>query len=181
MQNYREILDTDDLAASRTYLLDTDKTAISLNAGTAFPTLNLLVGMLCYRSDEDKIYQLKSTGPDVWEILPSKDSPSFTGNTSVVGFTETVYVMTGTIIDPINGTIQTKTMTSNTTFTEVLTDGQSLTLLLTGGDLYTVTWPTVSWVKAKLSEAPVLTASDYLVFWKISGILYGAYVGTSIA
>ena len=43
-------------------LLDNDKTSLSCQAGTAFPTENLLPGMLCFREDEDKLYQLKADG-----------------------------------------------------------------------------------------------------------------------
>jgi hypothetical protein len=68
MQSYTEIADTTTLEGSRALLLSNDKTVMSQSAGTSFPTTNLQVGQPCYRSDESKLYILKSTGPDVWQL-----------------------------------------------------------------------------------------------------------------
>jgi hypothetical protein len=91
---------------------------------------------------------------------------------------QTVYSLTGTEIDPTNGGIQTKTLSGSTVFTESLSDGHSVILMLDGGVSNTVTWPTVTWVTSSGNAAPTLTANDTLVFWKISTTLYGAYVGS---
>jgi len=100
-------------------------------------------------------------------------------NKTFTGYTETVYVLSGDDLDPDNGTIQTKTLTGNTTFTDSLDSGQSLVLMLNAGDSYTVTWPTITWYTGGGNVAPPLTASDTLIFWKVSTTLYGAYVGSS--
>lgn len=81
-------------------------------------------------------------------------------------------------LNPANGTIQTCALTGNPTFTDSLSAGQTLVLMLTNGASYTVTWPTVTWVTAAGNAAPTLTAADTLVFWKISTTLYGAYAGS---
>ena len=97
------------------------------------------------------------------------------------GYTEEVYTLgtSGTIaLDPVNGSIQTCAAAGTVTFTDSLAAGQSLVLMLTGGDAQTINWPTVTWVTAAGNAAPTLTASDALVFWKISTTLYGAYVGS---
>lgn len=90
----------------------------------------------------------------------------------------TVYALTGTDIDPANGGIQTKTVAANTTFTESLTSGESVVLMLDAGASYTITWPTITWVTSSGNSAPTLTANDTLVLWKVSTTLYGAYVGS---
>jgi len=90
----------------------------------------------------------------------------------------TVYSLTGTDIDPANGGIQTKTVAANTTFTESLTSGESVVLMLDAGASYTITWPTITWVTSSGNSAPTLTANDTLVLWKVSTTLYGAYVGS---
>jgi hypothetical protein len=90
----------------------------------------------------------------------------------------TVYSLTGTDIDPANGGIQTKTVAANTTFTESLTSGESVVLMLDAGASYTITWPTITWVTSSGNTAPTLTANDTLVLWKVSTTLYGAYVGS---
>lgn len=58
MQQFINIPDTDSLTDSREKLLNNDITSLSCSAGTAFPTTDLVVGMLCFRTDEQKLYQL---------------------------------------------------------------------------------------------------------------------------
>lgn len=97
--------------------------------------------------------------------------------------TEEVYALgtSGSLaLEPDNGTIQTCALTGNPTFTDALSSGQSIVLMLTNGASYTVTWPTITWVTSDGDSAPTLTAADTLVFWKISSTLYGAYVGSYV-
>lgn len=99
------------------------------------------------------------------------------------GFTEEVFTLgtTGSIaLSASNGSIQTCALTGDPTFTDSLSAGQSIVLMLTNGSSYTVTWPTVTWIKAGGSAAPTLTANDVLVFWKVGSTLYGAYVGSGV-
>ena len=96
-------------------------------------------------------------------------------------YTEEVYALgtSGSLaLNPANGTVQTCALTGNPTFTDSLSAGQSVVLMLTNGASYTVTWPTVTWVTAAGNAAPTLTAADTVVFWKISTTLYAAYVGS---
>lgn len=99
------------------------------------------------------------------------------------GYTEAVYALgtSGSLaLDPANGTVQTCALTGNPTFTDSLSAGQSVVLMLTNGASYTVTWPTITWVTSGGNVAPTLTAADALVFWKISTTLYGAVVGNYV-
>ena len=99
----------------------------------------------------------------------------FTGAVTFDEVTETVYNLTGTAIDPGNGGIQYKTLSTSTTFTESLESGQSVLLRLAGGDSYTVTWPAMTWVGG---TAPTLTADDVIVIWQEGATVYGHYVGS---
>lgn len=90
----------------------------------------------------------------------------------------TVYSLTGTDIDPANGGIQYKTLAANTTFTESMADGESVMIRISGGDTYTVTWPTMLWVTSSGNAEPTLTGSDVVVLWQESSTVYGAYVGS---
>ena len=92
---------------------------------------------------------------------------------------ETVYALTGTDIDPNNGTTQTKTITTDTTFTESLVSGESVSLHLTAASSYTVTWPTITWITGTGNSAPTLTAADTIVLFKIDTTLYGVWIGSS--
>ena len=92
---------------------------------------------------------------------------------------ETVYALTGTALDPNNGTVQTKTISANTTFTDSLSAGESMSLHLTSASSYTITWPTITWITATGNNAPTLTAADTVVLFKISTTLYGVWIGSS--
>ena len=91
---------------------------------------------------------------------------------------ETVYELTGTDIDPANGAIQYKTLAANTTFTESLSSGDSVILRLSGGNTYTVTYPTMTWVTSTGNTAPTLGGSDVIVIWQEGTTVYGAYIGS---
>jgi len=91
---------------------------------------------------------------------------------------ETIYVLSGTALDPSNGTIQTKTLAANTTLTDSVAAGESMTLMIDDGTAYTITWPTTTWVNNK-GLAPTLATTGYTVvaLWKVGTTLYGALVG----
>ena len=102
---------------------------------------------------------------------PAITNPTFTG------YTETVYSTYTTALNPANGTIQRFALTGNTTFTDSLASGQSITLMIDDGTAFTATWPTMNWVGG---TAPTLATTGYTVIeiWKVSTTLYGALVGT---
>lgn len=89
--------------------------------------------------------------------------------------TENTYECTGTVLDPVNGTVQYKTLGANTTFTEGLAAGQSMLIQITAGS-YTATFPTITWAGG---SAPTLSTSKptAIELWKIGSTLYGANVG----
>ena len=91
---------------------------------------------------------------------------------------EATYNLTGTALDPSNGTIQYTTLSANTTLTDSLAAGESITLMIDDGSAYTITWPTMTWVNNG-GAAPTLATSGYTVvaLWKVSTTLYGALVG----
>ena len=65
---------------SHDYLLANDRNALSLNAGTSFPTVPL-EGMLCYRTDEQKVYIRKGAAWVV--VLDLSRVPSADGKETV--------------------------------------------------------------------------------------------------
>ncbi|MFZ9066251.1 MAG: beta strand repeat-containing protein [bacterium] len=108
---------------------------------------------------------------------------SLSGITLNDGYTEEVYALgtSGALtLEPDNGSIQTCALTGNPTFSDGLSAGQSIVLMLTNGASYTVTWPTMTWVTSAGNAAPTLTAADTLAFWKVGSTLYGAYVGSYV-
>lgn len=65
-QLYPGILSADTLAASLTPLLQRTDAAKSMFSGTTFPTADLLVGMPCFRTDQNKLYFLTNLSPVTW-------------------------------------------------------------------------------------------------------------------
>lgn len=104
---------------------------------------------------------------------PSISDPTITGT-----IIEDVYNLTGTDIDPANGSIQYITLSENTTFTSSIAAGEAVTLMIDDGTAHTVTWPTMTWVNNG-GTAPTLATTGYtvVVLWKVSTTLYGALVG----
>ena len=66
MQKYTEISENTAVEDSRELLLINDKTIASHYSGPSFPTENLVVGMECYREDEEIKYRLVSLNPVRW-------------------------------------------------------------------------------------------------------------------
>ena len=93
---------------------------------------------------------------------------------------ETVYALTGTTpaLDPSNGTVQTWTLTGNSTPTDSFAAGESMNLMIDDGTAYAVTWPSVVW-KSSGGFAPVLNTTGFtaIILWKVGTTLYGARVG----
>jgi len=107
---------------------------------------------------------------------------TMTGNLTLDAYTEKVATLatSGTIaLNPSTGTTLSCAAAGTVTFTDSLSSGQNISLLLTNGSSYTINWPTTTWVTAAGNTAPTLSASNTLVFWKISSTLYGALVGKS--
>lgn len=67
-QSYTEIPSSQSLQSSLALILNNDKTAMSCSAGTVFPTVSLQVGMLCLRTDQNKLYILRDLTP-TWIML----------------------------------------------------------------------------------------------------------------
>lgn len=113
-------------------------------------------------------------------------SPTLTGTVTMTGanatvkeVTETVYAVSGTTpaLEPGNGTIQTWTLSGNSTPTDSFASGQSMTLMIAATSS-TITWPTMTWVNNG-GTYPALSASatTVVVLWKAGATLYGALIG----
>jgi peptidoglycan hydrolase CwlO-like protein len=73
-QGFISITVDEPLISSLPVLMKNDEAAVSNNAGSSFPTSNLLEGMTCYRTDESCLYQLtKQSGEWVWKKLAMAD------------------------------------------------------------------------------------------------------------
>lgn len=93
---------------------------------------------------------------------------------------ETVFALSGTTpaLNPNNGTIQTWTLTGNSTPTDSFVAGEAMTLMIDDGSAFTITWPSVTWESGG-GTAPTLDTTGFTVvtLWKVGSVLYGARVG----
>lgn len=80
MQSYTAIAPGTTLDASRPLILDNDLTAMSCSSGTVFPTQNLVVGQLCFRTDQNKLYMLTALTPTWTLVIDIGISPWHTNN-----------------------------------------------------------------------------------------------------
>ncbi len=112
-------------------------------------------------------------------------SPTLSGATFNDGYTEEVFAVSGTTpaLSPTNGSIQTWTLSGNSTPTAgTWAAGQSITLMVDDGSAFTITWSSVAvtW-KTDGGVAPTLNTGGFtvIVLWKVGATIYGARVGDS--
>ncbi len=110
-----------------------------------------------------------------------KSNPAFTGDASFAGaIGEGVQTLSGTAVtlDPSAGTVQLHVLTGATTYTDGLSSGQSLTLMIDDGAGHLVTWPALTWVNNG-GNAPTLSLTGFTVIalWKAGATLFGALIG----
>jgi hypothetical protein len=98
--------------------------------------------------------------------------------------TEQVYAWTTTTgaasseFDPVNGTVQTVTLTGNITLTDNVAAGESFTLMIDDGTAYTVTWPTITWrTNAGAQPALATTGYTFVEIVKVGSTLFGFLSG----
>ena len=123
------------------------------------------------------------------DALPPDDSKvtatggAASGLTLNDGYTEEVFAVTGTApaLSPTNGSIQTWTLTGNSTPTAgTWASGQSMTLMVDDGSAYTINWASMSitW-KTGGGTAPTLLTTGYTVIElvKVGTTIYGWLAG----
>lgn len=99
------------------------------------------------------------------------------------GYRESEYNITGTtpVISPVNGSIQTWTLSANSTPTAgTWASSQSVLLMVDDGSARTISWTSmgITW-KTNTGAAPTLATTGFtpIVLWKVGTVLYGARVG----
>lgn len=127
-------------------------------------------------------FETTSTGVDVTGTIVA-DGADINGNVDMTYYTEGVFAVTGTTpaLSPANGSIQTWTLSGNSTPTAgTWAAGQSITLMVDDGTAYTITWTSLSVTWATDGgTAPTLNTTGYttIALWKVGSTIYGARVG----
>jgi hypothetical protein len=157
-----------------------DGTAWEIGTGTYTASGTTLSRSVEESSNSDAAITLSGSAV-VFATAAAADVMNTTNPVITAGtITEDVYALSGTSValEPDNGSVQTHTLTGNTTYTDGFSAGQAITLMIDDGTAYTVTWPTMTWVNNG-GSAPTLATTGYTVIaiWKVSTTLYGALVG----
>ena len=128
----------------------------------------------------DLVEVLAWTTAELADVVPASGGTFSGGVTFSSTIVEQVFALTGTTpaLDPSNGTVQTHTLSGATTYTDSLSDGEAITLMVDDGAGQAVTWPTMTWIN-NAGAAPDLATTGYTTvqLWKVSTTLYGALVG----
>lgn len=126
--------------------------------------------------------QTPGTEEDTWGALLNdnwdKVDDLFDGTTQVECLRMKRAAMAALALDPDTGNIQTKSVSTDSTFTDSLADGDWLLLHLTVSSSPTLTWPTATWVPGDV-EPTLGNAEHVLTFWKVDSTLYAAYAGAT--
>ena len=157
-----------------------DGTAWEIGTGTYTASGTTLSRSVEESSNSDAAINLSGSAV-VFATAAAADVMNTTNPVITAGtITEDVYALSGTSValEPDNGSVQTHTLTGNTTYTDGFSAGQAITLMIDDGTAYTITWPTMTWVNNG-GSAPTLATTGYTVIaiWKVSTTLYGALVG----
>lgn len=114
---------------------------------------------------------------------PTVNTPTVSGAVLNDGYTEEIFAVTGTTpaLSPTNGSIQTWTLTGNSTPTQgTWANGQSITLMVNDGTAFTINWTSlaVTWVNnAGATPTLSLTGFTTIALWEVGSVIYGALVG----
>lgn len=106
-------------------------------------------------------------------------NPTFSGTMTLTGaVTEGVFTITGTSVtlNPTNGTIQSWTLSANSTAAVSFASGQSMTLLVDDGTARTITWTGVTFLNG---ITPVLATTGFTVIelFRVGTVTYGCCAG----
>lgn len=167
-----------------TFVTEMDAATAALNAGIV-PALNYgnwsaLTGALSPPASviyDDKVWVLNTATTNV-----AADQPGVSTKWTLYVRTETTYTVTGTTpaLSPANGTIQSWTLSANSTPTISMNSGQSFTLRVNDGTGYTITnlASLVTWIDG---SPPTLanTGWTWVEITKVDTTVYGALVGYS--
>jgi len=155
--------------------------AISLS-GTALPVANGGTGITSFGTGVAAALGQNVTGSG---SIALATSPTLSGTTLNDGYTEEVFAVSGTTpaLSPTDGSIQTWTLSGNSTPTQgTWNSGQSITLMIDDGSAFTVTWTSLAVVwKTDAGVAPTLNTTGYTVItlWEVGTTIYGARVGNA--
>ena len=131
----------------------------------------------------DLILLSELEGPQGPQGVPGENGADGTdgiqpSGSTIINVRETTQSVTSGTVDANAGGIVTMTLSANATLNiSNLSDGQSITIHIIGGDTYSMDWETnhtISWH----GEAPTLGATHTVAFEQVGSTMYGYDVGS---
>lgn len=162
----------------------TNKVPLTTDLDYGELALNYADGKLYYKKSDGTTVDSFNAGANVTQTgVETLTNKTVSGLTINDGYTEEVFAVSGTTpaLSPTNGSIQTWTLTANSTPTAgTWNEGQSMTLMIDDGSAYAITWTSlpVTW-ETNAGTPPVFAATGYtpVILWKVGTTIYGARVG----
>ena len=167
-QTYPDIPSSRPVRDSRQDILDRDEAIRSSFSGTTFPSANLVVGMLCFRTDMGQLYQLTASAPATWTRIPlGVPVPIAQGGTGAsdaaaarvnLGLAALAIKNTVSAGDIDNGAVQSAKLQDAAVTSAKLADGQVTTPKLADGAVSAAKIADGQVGTAKLADAAVTSA-----------------------
>ena len=167
-QTYPDIPSSRPVRDSRQDILDRDEAIRSAFSGTTFPSANLVVGMLCFRTDMAQLYQLTVSAPVTWTRIPlGVPVPIAQGGTGAsdaaaarvnLGLAALAIKNTVSAGDIDNGAVQSAKLQDAAVTSAKLADGQVTTPKLADGAVSAAKIADGQVGTAKLADAAVTSA-----------------------
>jgi hypothetical protein len=167
-QTYPDIPSSKPVRDSRQDILDRDEAIRSAFSGTTFPSANLVVGMLCFRTDMAQLYQLTGSTPVTWTRIPlGVPVPVAQGGTGAsdaaaarvnLGLAALAIKNTVSAGDIDNGAVQSAKLQDAAVTSAKLADGQVTTPKLADGAVSAAKIADGQVGTAKLADAAVTSA-----------------------
>ena len=113
-------------------------------------------------------------------MMHTNVAQTMTAPLTVKEVTNQEFLLTGTNINPANGSIQYSTISTSITFTESIQNGQGVLLMLKNSSVNNlITWPNVMWLNTSQVAPDVINSTIFtaIYLFKVNNVLHGLLLG----
>jgi len=120
------------------------------------------------------------THTEFTNMMHTNVAQTMTAPLTVKEVTNQEFLLTGTNINPANGSIQYSTISTSITFTESIQNGQGVLLMLKNSSVNNlITWPNVMWLNTSQVAPDVINSTIFtaIYLFKVNNVLHGLLLG----